>query len=537
MRSPFRAMTFLSTAITTIALLIAPAPASASTGQLAMFQTGPELLTNPVATLDQLHTLGVGVVRVIVSWSTLAPRPLSGTPPRGFNGADPAAYPAMNWVSYDELVEQAKVDGITVDFTPSSGAPLWAQGKDVPRATRLPIYAWKPSPRLYGAFVQALATRYSGTYTPRGQATPLPRVSFWQLYNEANFGKNLAPQATNNSSVHASAAMYRTLLDVGWRALQSTGHGHDTILIGSLAARGEQTGRVRGFPQGLPASYGTTKPLLFVRSLYCVDMRFRQLRGTAARAIGCPTNAAGSRAFRSAHPALFKASGFADHPYPKNLPPDEPDSIDTDYTELATLPHLMSTLDRANRAYGSSTRFPIYITEYGYITNPPNNSVNHFVSPATAAFYINWAEYIEWRNPRIATTMQFPLTDPNPRKAPEFGGFSSGLLFYGGKKKPAYDAYRLPLFMPVTAARRGSSLEVWGCVRPAHFAPGPQVASIQFQPSSGGGFSTVKTVLITSPRGYFDVRVPFASSGSVRLEWVYPDGTVADSRVQTITLS
>jgi hypothetical protein len=530
-------MTFISTAITTIALLIAPAPASASIGQLAMFQTGPELLANPAGTLDQLRTLGVGVVRVIVPWSTLAPRPNSSTPPRGFNGADPAAYPALNWIAYDQIVEHAKADGIAVDFTPSSGAPLWAQGKDVPRATRIPLYAWKPSPRLYAAFVQALGRRYSGTYVPRGQTTPLPRVSFWQLYNEPNFGKNLAPQATNNSTVHSSAAIYRTLLDVGWRALQSTGHGRDTILIGSLAARGEQTGPVGKFRQGLPASYGTTKPLLFIRSLYCVDTRFRQLRGSAARAIGCPTTAVGSRAFRSAHPALFKASGFADHPYPKTLPPDESDSIDPDFTELATLPRLMSTLDRANRAYGSGARFPIYITEYGYITNPPNNSANHFVSPATAAFYINWAEYIEWRNPRIATTMQYPLTDPNPRKAPELGGFASGLEFYGGKRKPAYDAYRLPLFMPVTSAPRGSSLEVWGCVRPAHFATGPQVASIQFQPSSGGGFSTVKTVLITSLRGYFDVRAAFASSGFVRLEWVYPDGTVADSRVQRITLS
>jgi len=502
-----------------------------------MFQTGPELLANPSGTLDQLRTLGVGVVRVIVSWSTIAPRPNSSTGPRGFNGADPAAYPAANWVAYDQIVKDAKADGIIVDFTPSSGAPLWAQGRDVPRATRIPLYAWKPSPRLYGAFVQALGKRYNGTYVPPRQTTPLPRVGFWALYNEPNFGKDLAPQATNNSAVHSSAAMYRSLLDAGWRALQSTGHGRDTILIGSLAARGEQTGPVRGFPQGLPAGYGTTKPLLFIRALYCVDMRFRQLRGSAARAIGCPTNSVGSRAFRSAHPALFKATGFADHPYPKNLPPDRSDSTDPDYTELATLPRLGRTLDRVNRVYGSGTRFPIYITEYGYITNPPNNSANHFVSPSTTASYINWAEYIDWRNPRVATTMQFPLIDPNPRKAPEFGGFASGLVFYGGKKKPAYDAYRLPLYMPVTSGRRGSSLEVWGCVRPAHFATGPQVASIQFQPSSGGGFSTIKTVAITSQRGYFDVRVPFASSGSVRIQWAYPDGTVADSRTEEITLS
>jgi hypothetical protein len=534
---PFRRaqVTIVSVALGAAGMLIAPGSAVASTNQLAMFQAGPNLLTQPTQTMDRLRSLGVGVVRVIVSWSLVAPKPNSSTPPRGFHGTDPAAYPAAGWAPYDAVVKAAKTDGITVDFTPGSGAPIWAQGRDVPRRMRTSMYAWKPSPRLYGAFVTALGRRYSGTYKPRGQKAPLPRVGFWALYNEPNFGKNLAPQATSDSTVDSAAAMYRPLLDAGWRALQATGHGRDTILIGSLAARGEQTGPVRGFPHGLPDQYGTTKPLLFVRALYCVDSRFRRLRGGAARAIGCPTNAAGSRAFRGAHPALFTATGFAVHPYPKNLPPLEPSSNDPDYVEFADLPHLEGVLDRAERVYRSGTHFPIYITEYGYITNPPNHSANHFVSPPTAAVYTNWAEYLEWRMPRIATTMQFPLTDPNPWTAPEFGGFASGLLFFNGRQKPAYDAYRLPLFLPVTAASRGRSLEVWGCARPAHFATGPQKVNIEFQPASSRGFSTVKTVPITSPRGYFDVRVRFPASGSVRLEWTYPDGTVAESRVQRIT--
>ena len=67
--------------------------------------------------------------------------------------------------------------------------------------------------------------------------------------------------------------------------------------------------------------------------------------------------------------------------------------------------------------------------------------------------------------------MQFLLDDPNPTKnVPEFGGFASGLIFYGGARKPGYNAYRLPLFLPVTSTWPGRSLEVWGCVRPAHFA-------------------------------------------------------------------
>jgi hypothetical protein len=123
--------------------------------------------------------------------------------------------------------------------------------------------------------------------------------------------------------------------------------------------------------------------------------------------------------------------------------------------------------------------------------------------------------------------MQYLLYDPNPRQAPEFGGFASGLIFYGGKRKPAYDAYRLPLFVPTTTARSSrQNLEVWGCLRPAHFARldtgRPQQVQIQYQRGSHGAFTTRRTVTVTNPRGYFDLRMAFPASGSVRLAWTYP---------------
>jgi len=219
---------------------------------------------------------------------------------------------------------------------------------------------------------------------------------------------------------------------------------------------------------------------------------------------------------------------LADHPYPVNLPPTKASSTDPDYVEFSELPRLASTLDRLQRLYGSRTRFPIYNNEYGYITNPPNHSSSHFVSPATAATYINWAEYLSWRNSRIASTMQYLLYDPNPTKnVPEFGGFASGLILYGGTRKPGYNAYRLPLFLPVTSTPPGRSLEVWGCVRPAHFASldtggTPQQVQIQFQRGSRGAFTTLRTATITSVRGYFDLHLSFPASGTVRLAWSYP---------------
>lgn len=511
-----------------LTLLPLPARALAQTNQVGMFQDDARMLTVPGPTLQTLRELGVGVVRVTLAWNTVAP----AKRPSGFNPVLPASYPPANWSIYDQIVRDAHADGITVDFSLTGLAPLWAAGGGQPAPGN--YGEWKPSASAFGQFVEAVSTRYSGSYDPisdtiaHDNSDDLPRVSFWELWNEPNFGMDLAPQAIKGSTVPASAPAYRSLLDAGWRGLGLTGHGRDTIVIGNLDARGSARKPNPGQPQGLPGNFGATKPLQFVRTLYCVSSTYKELRGAAAAAVGCPTTAAGSRRFKAAHPALFRASGFADHPYPVNLPPTEASSNDPDFAEFSELPRLASTLDHLVRIYGSPTRFPIYNNEYGYITNPPNHSSSHFVSPATAATYINWAEYLSWRNSRIASTMQYLLYDPNPTKnVPEFGGFASGLIFYGGARKPAYNAYRLPLFLPVTSTRSGRSLEVWGDVRPAHFASldtggTPQQVQIQFQRGSRGPFTTLRTVTVTGPRGYFDLRLSFPASGTVRLAWSYP---------------
>jgi hypothetical protein len=149
---------------------------------------------------------------------------------------------------------------------------------------------------------------------------------------------------------------------------------------------------------------------------------------------------------------------------------------------------------------------------------------------------MNWAEYLSWRNPRIATTMQYLLYDPNPTVGtPELGGFASGLIFYptvlGGTTKPGYYAYRLPIFLPSAHTRPGRTLEVWGGVRPAPYAvadgQGAQYVQIQFAPGSSNAWRTLKTLPVTDPRGYFDAHVAFPSSGSVRIAWTYPPLDIA----------
>ncbi len=341
--------------------------------------------------------------------------------------------------------------------------------------------------------------------------------------------------------------MYRQLADSAWSALAATGHRRDTILIGALAAAGAQAGPGRRDPQGLPGTYGETKPLVFIRELYCLTPGYHRYLGAAAAIRGCPATNAGYRRFKSEHPVLFAASGFSDHPYvlSKGLPPNKAASSDPSYAQFSQLPRFAAMLDQAQRAYGSGKHFPIWNTEYGYITCPPN--CNHgYVSPTTAATYINWAEYLSWLNPRLASTMQYLLHDPSPTVGtPELGGFATGLIFYPtvrrGAAKPSYYAYRMPIFLPHPTARHGQSVLVWGAVRPAPFAvadgDGPQSAEIQFAPR-GRGWQTVKTVPITDPHGYFETSVAFPSSGSVRVLWHYPtfDPSIYPYQTQSISV-
>ncbi|MGI8863207.1 MAG: hypothetical protein ACR2JH_02210 [Solirubrobacteraceae bacterium] len=501
--------------------LALPAAAGASRNQIALFQDD-SVFSDPAGTLSKLHSLGVGEIRVSVQWRNVAPNPQSSRRPAGFNATDPNSYPAASWRTIDTIVRDAHAQGIQVLMLVGGGAPRWATGSDQPAGG--PYYQWKPSASEYEQFVQAIALRYNGAYFPGPRSSALPRVSSWEIWNEPNWGPSLAPQAPAGNS----ALMYRSLLDAGWTALQRTGHRYDTVVMGSLSPRGFNH----------PGAFSTTKPMQFVRSLYCVDTRYRELRGSSAAAVGCPTTASASRSFRAQHPALFSATAFGVHPYPFSQPPTKADSRDRDYVEFNEIPRFAAALDKLQHTYGSRKRLLIYNTEYGYETNPPNKSYR-FVSPNTAAAYINWAEYLSWRNPRIATTMQYLLSDPNPttgRAIFGYGSFAAGLIFYHGAPKADYYAYRMPLFLPVTSTKRKRSLEVWGGVRPASTVRGPQKVKIQYRRGSRGSFKTVKTVPIRSSRGYFDVRLSLPASGVVRTAWRAPTGSTIYSRTAAVKI-
>jgi hypothetical protein len=520
----------------------------ASTSQVAIIQDNPALQANPVQALQYFQDLGVSTVKIAVYWNAFAPSPNAKTAPKGFTATNPADYPAKNWQWLDDAVKQAKADGLKVSFMVAGPAPKWAQAGGEPGGCKLCV--WSPNAADYGQFVKALGTRYNGKYKPKGTTAALPRVSSWSIWNEPNYGSSLSPQTTDNGTVLASAYMYRSLVNAAWTNLKATGHttATDTILFGETAPRGTANNvNSKSWTAYKPGVFGGTMPLIFLSQLYCIGQNGKRLTGAAAKAEKCPSSAA---AFKSQNPALFQASGFAVHPYQQGTPPNlttyaakkgffgysaTTKKSNPYYADFGSIARLETTLDKFQKVYASGKKFPIWNTEFGYWTNPPKPVAQvgkvEAVPPATAAYYMNWAEYLSYKNPRIASYDQYMLIDTVGNS------WTEGLLNNASKQKPTWDALQTPLYMPTTTGSPSKALTVWGGVRPAVLQTGslkPE-AEIQFQAKGKGAYKTLKTLKITNKSGYFQVTQKFPSSGNVRIAWSTPSTVAHTSTTATST--
>ncbi len=496
---------------------LAPTPAHASSTQVSIIEADAQMQGDVTGTLAEMKALGATQVRYPIHWASVAPDPRATHAPRGFHGADPADYPAANWALLDQIVEQSRADGLSVDFLITGPAPRWAEGAGEPRGGLFGV--WKPSPSAFGAFVHAVARRYSGTFTPPGASSRIPRVDFWGIWNEPNDGQDLAPQATDDDAVELSTARYRALLGHAWKALMATGHRHDVILYGETAPHGHP------HPIG---DFDLIAPIRFIRRLYCLSDELTPLTGEAAAVRGCPTTPAASLRFRAENPALFDATGFAVHPYAAGAPPDRSQPGSIKYAaDLAALPEVQDTLDAVYRAYGDDRKVPIYDTEYGY-------QVGGRITQRLAAEYINWGEYISYKDPRVKSYAQYLLDDPVDMH------FTTGLFTPTGVPLPSLAAYRLPLYLPTRRIPGPRRIEVWGAVRPAYFTEQvtghPPRASIQFRPRGASAFSTIDVVTIRNVRGYFDLHLRVATSGTMRIAWTDAQGDVDYSRSVTVAV-
>jgi hypothetical protein len=519
--------------------LAAAAPVAASPAQETIVMDDPQVVHGSDEQVERAFRtfaqLGVDRVRVSVLWHLVAPSPDTRERP-AFDASDPAAYAPVAWDRYDRIVRAAREHGLALLFTVTGPSPLWATAP----APRVSLErTWMPSAAELQGFVTALGTRYSGSYrdeapgppgdpgflgfggTPAPAGEPLPRVDAWSVWNEPNHSGWLTPQwrRTGGRGFQASPGAYRALVDAAWAGLGSSGHGGDLFLLGETAPRGW---RGRKAISGL-------RPLEFVRELYCLDPGGRPYRGGAAQARGCPPSGAG---FADAHPALFAASGFAHHAYGFSAAPSRARAAHRDEVQLADLSRLTATLDRAFARWGQARRLPVWITEYGYETNPPDRRGG--VSWARQAAYLDEAAYLAYRNPRVASIAQFLLYDDLPwaRFPPgdhrHWGTLQSGLLTADGTAKPSFASFRAPVH--VARSRRGR-LVVFGQLRRPG---GPVSARLELVGAQSAG-GPVATATTTDPRGFVTLSVRARRRGAYRIVFTDPvTGAEVSSRAAAV---
>jgi hypothetical protein len=484
-----------------VLLALAAAPAGASTTQESIFQDDRLLLESGAdtrnATLDELKALGVDTIRVNAIWARIAPERDSTTKP-SFDASDPGAYPADSFAALDALLQGAAARQIGVLVTPTGPVPAWAS----PCGNRRTC---DPNREEFKAFVTALGRRYSGSYTiggapasgggggmlpfpktgvaeadalvaqangeqpiqPAQAGTALPRVARWSIWNEPNLGSWLTPQYTGSSKkpIAASSRIYRELLYAAMDGLAATGHGSDQVMIGETAPVGRTGGDI---------DKRSRAPLAFYRDLLCIDSRGRALTGTNAKRQSCTAS------FRALPGAV------AHHPYARAAIGPPTSKAGRDEVPLAAMSTLYRVLDLGAKRKRIAKGTPVYLTEYGIETTPPNK---FGVSLSAHARYINQADWMAYRDGRIRSVSQYELVDPAATDT-----FNTGLRLNDGKAKPALAAYRLPIWV--------SSGRVWGQVRAASGGE----AEIQWRSSSKKKFKRHATVKLNA-QGYFNQRV------------------------------
>jgi hypothetical protein len=273
-------------------------------------------------------------------------------------------------------------------------------------------------------------------------ATRYSWVTRWLIWNEPNQARWLRP---------ASPAVYTTrLLNPAYTAI------HATITGAQVAGGGTA-------PRG---STGGVSPVAWLTGM------------------------------RAAHARL---DAYAHNPYPLDPKRETPRTGGCTHCStitMATISRLVALVAR------NFPRARIWLTEYGYQTNPPDRLLG--VTPALQARYEGEGSYVAWRTPRVDFLIHFLYRDE-----PSLARFQSGLVTLGGKAKPALAAYELPL---AEVARTGSRTSLWGQLR----APGTGTTA-RIERRTGATWREVGTVRAGAGRVFrFTGTIPKGSQIRVR---------------------
>jgi hypothetical protein len=222
-------------------------------------------------------------------------------------------------------------------------------------------------------------------------ATHFPQVKYFLAWNEPNNPVFLKPQykRVKGAWVIQSAVNYAKICNAVVAGVHAA-HTGAKVACGVTAPRGNNAPRT---------SRPSVAPIPFLRAM----KRY------------------GAKGF----------DAYAHHPYslkPAETPTTKPGSSSVTLANLSTLTTELS------RLYGNK---PLWITEYGYQTNPPDKVLG--VTYAKQATYLKQAFAIARKNPRIQMMIWFLFQDDVYHQ----NGFDweSGLLTQTGQKKPSFAAF------------------------------------------------------------------------------------------------
>jgi len=357
---------------------------------------------------------GAQIVRMALPWSTVAPR----VRPPGFRAADPAT-PGYSWSSVDATVRSLASSGLQVLMF-VVGAPSWAEGAGRPRGAS--PGSWRPSPRQLGLFARAAALRYSGRYPdPAAPGEALPRVRYWEAWNEPNLSINLSPQWTRRGAGYApfSPSLYRGMLNAFYGSVKRV-NPTNVVIAGGTAPFGDPPGGPR------------MTPVVFWQQLLC-------LRGAALHGVACDR-------------AHFNVLDH--HPYDIGGPlMPALDPGDVSIPDMGKLTRLLRAAVSARTVLPGGPK-AVWTTEIGWTSRPPDPLGIPLMRQARwleQALYVLWSE-------GVSTVLWLQISDQTTRITPT--ALEVGLYFADGRAKPAATAYRFPFV--TTREGRSARILAWG---------------------------------------------------------------------------
>lgn len=448
-------------AATVVGLTLAPAGAQAARPLDVGFADYLYESAQSKLWVERTAAINADVIRVNMPWSLVAFH-------KPANPRDPAD-PNYNWNGYDEAIRNAVEHGFDVDLT-VMWAPAWAEGPNRPSREQAPAGSWRPDANAFGDFAHAVAKRYSGTYEVDGRL--LPRVEYFEAWNEPNLGTYITPQFQGRRNV--SADIYVKLLNRFYDGVKAESPG-SKVVSGGTAPYGDKPG----------AKARKTSPLQFARELMCLSPKLRRT--------GCP---GGERP---------KFDVYAHHPINRAAPPTAHGPRDDDLM-IADFADLTRTVRKAEKlnTIGTSGRHGLWANEVWWQTNPPDKGEG--VSLLTQARWMQQALYLLWK--QGASNVSFLQLRDAKYKPGEYtlDTYQTGVYFFNDKPKPSARAMAFPF---VTDRRSKSTLFAWGK------APRTGKLTITAKRDGRGGHRKVRTLNVTEGR-VFTTRLRIRGDAELR---------------------